>query len=363
MTQPTVAQQPTVDAIESVARRLLADGVVLLATVSVGRYTPAVRTVETPAFVVLNLQGAPLAYAHDPFEAACLVVRLDADTADAKAERAALARAPITIDRDHIAAAKASLARIASTASEWNKLTQADYWVRHQRNHPKPWTPLHELAANVTPAEFAARRAGAAGNDRLQMDFFANDVGRDGEGEGEMFSHVESGLVEDLHRGQFAKSTNLCRLLLESTRPETELHAALARRFAAHAPAPIPTPATQGRAIPPIPQPIGRARIYVCHPYSADPQGNAAKVAAICRAIVAEGNLPIAPQVYLGAFVDDMTERDTAMGLCLEMMRWCDEVRIYGPTLSPGMLDELRFAMAGGMRIVHVHPDDTTAAT
>jgi hypothetical protein len=119
-----------------------------------------------------------------------------------------------------------------------------------------------------------------------------------------------------------------------------------------------PKVAAQGLPLPPLRQPTGRARVYICHPYSNDPAGNVARVADICKALVARGLLPIAPQVYLSAFVDDATERETAMGLCIELMRWCDEVRVYGPTLSAGMLEELRFAMAQGMRIVHVAPGD-----
>lgn len=117
-------------------------------------------------------------------------------------------------------------------------------------------------------------------------------------------------------------------------------------------------PATPG-ATSTVPQPTSRPRVYICHPYSDDPTGNAAKVAAICKRLVAEGLMPIAPQVYLAAFVDDATERDTAMALCMDLMRWCDEVRVYGPDLSPGMLEELRFAMARGMTITHHSAEPT----
>jgi hypothetical protein len=135
----------------------------------------------------------------------------------------------------------------------------------------------------------------------------------------------------------------------ERVRPKPRDVPAVAAKPAAEcAPLPIPQRST-GRA---------QAWVYICHPYSNDPAGNAARVAAICRCIVAEGMMPIAPQVYLPAFVDDATERETAMALCLGLMFWCDEVRVYGPTLTAGMLEELRFAMAQGMRIVHVAGDD-----
>lgn len=105
------------------------------------------------------------------------------------------------------------------------------------------------------------------------------------------------------------------------------------------------------------PQPTARLRIYVCHPYSADPAGNAAKVAAICKRLIGEFLLPIAPQIYLGAFINDSKDRELAMDVCLDLLAGCDEVRVYGPTLSPGMLEELRFAMARGMVITHHSTD------
>lgn len=102
-----------------------------------------------------------------------------------------------------------------------------------------------------------------------------------------------------------------------------------------------------------------RRRVYVCHAYSSDPAGNAAKVAEICKVLVAEGVLPIAPQVYLASFVDDATQRDLAMSLCLDLLAGCDELLLRGPELSAGMIDEVRFALRRGIPIrSHVTPKE-----
>lgn len=87
-----------------------------------------------------------------------------------------------------------------------------------------------------------------------------------------------------------------------------------------------------------------RQRIYVCHPFRDDPKNNAHKVSAICRAIVEEGHLPIAPHIYLPAFVDEETERDLAMALCLELVSLCDKLRVYGGVITEGMWDEIDHA-------------------
>jgi hypothetical protein len=93
----------------------------------------------------------------------------------------------------------------------------------------------------------------------------------------------------------------------------------------------------------------GRLRVYICHPYSADPEGNVRAVRAICRAVVEEGHLPIAPHLYLPAFVDEATERALALALCLELVTMCDEVWVYGDEPTSGMRQEILHAARLGI--------------
>ena len=94
-------------------------------------------------------------------------------------------------------------------------------------------------------------------------------------------------------------------------------------------------------------------RIYVCHPFGDDPEVNAAKVRAICRALVAEGHLPIAPQLYLPAFVDEKNGRELALRLCIELVACCDALWFYGTRISAGMERELAAAHALGIPVVN----------
>ena len=100
-------------------------------------------------------------------------------------------------------------------------------------------------------------------------------------------------------------------------------------------------PSTEGRL----------RRVYVCHPFGSDPEGNARAVRLICRALVESGCLPIAPHIYLPAFVDEATERDLAVALCLELVAVCDEVRVYGRTVTGGMRREIDRAEALGIPV------------
>lgn len=91
--------------------------------------------------------------------------------------------------------------------------------------------------------------------------------------------------------------------------------------------------------------------VYICHPYSDDPELNEFKVREICRAVVTSGAVPLGPQIYLPQFMDEGTQRKQAMEACLRLMRVCDEVWVYGHTLSDGMAQEVGLALDIGMPV------------
>ena len=92
-------------------------------------------------------------------------------------------------------------------------------------------------------------------------------------------------------------------------------------------------------------------RVYVCHPFAGDPEGNADQVRAICSSLADAGLLPIAPHVYLPQFIDEATGRERAMALCLELAAACDEVRVYGGRITEGMRREIEHAEARGIPV------------
>lgn len=92
-------------------------------------------------------------------------------------------------------------------------------------------------------------------------------------------------------------------------------------------------------------------RIYVCHPYRNAPAENVERVTAICRALSASGHLPVAPQLYLPQFMDETTEREQALAMCLELLDASDEVRVYGQSITAGMRVEIERAEAGGLPV------------
>jgi len=85
--------------------------------------------------------------------------------------------------------------------------------------------------------------------------------------------------------------------------------------------------------------------VYVAHPFAGDVDGNTRRVEAICRRLVAGGVLPVAPQIYLPAFVDERHDRERALRLCMRLLEACDEVHVFDERgVTDGMLRELAHA-------------------
>lgn len=104
-------------------------------------------------------------------------------------------------------------------------------------------------------------------------------------------------------------------------------------------------------------RPGGRSRmqrVYTCHRFSSDMAGAAKSLRRICRELVQENCVPICPQLLLPEFIHEDNERDLAMRLCQEMLRACDEVRVYGSGLTPGMRVEISFAELLGIPVRYV---------
>lgn len=94
-----------------------------------------------------------------------------------------------------------------------------------------------------------------------------------------------------------------------------------------------------------------RRRVYVCHPFGDDPAGNAQVIRRLCRQLLDQDEVPVAPQLYLPEFLDEEVERERALEVCLELIGTCDELRVFGGRITPGMQRELLHARASGMRI------------
>lgn len=107
--------------------------------------------------------------------------------------------------------------------------------------------------------------------------------------------------------------------------------------------------------------------VYICHPYSDDPEGNTLKVHNIVsniylkneRSLSQANSVQVIPISSFTLLPKSMCEpkisRDIAMGFCLKMLGVCDEIWMYAVDsngLTPGMREEYLFSKAHKIRVV-----------
>ena len=71
----------------------------------------------------------------------------------------------------------------------------------------------------------------------------------------------------------------------------------------------------------------------------------------IARELAQEGDLPLAPQIYLPNFIDEACERKLALGVCLRLLTLADEMWAYGEP-TDGMRLEIAEADRLGIPVV-----------
>ena len=74
-----------------------------------------------------------------------------------------------------------------------------------------------------------------------------------------------------------------------------------------------------------------------------------------------EGYLPIAPHLLFPLFVDEDTERELSLRLCMELVKACDELWLFGERISANMLCELETAQTLGMPVENRMPREIQA--
>lgn len=86
-----------------------------------------------------------------------------------------------------------------------------------------------------------------------------------------------------------------------------------------------------------------RPLIYICNPYSGDISGNTKRTVDFCRFALAQGQIPLAPQLMFPQFMDDgdPEQRELALFMDIVLMVKCSELWVLGDTVSAGMEAEI----------------------
>ena len=93
--------------------------------------------------------------------------------------------------------------------------------------------------------------------------------------------------------------------------------------------------------------------VFLSHPFAENPGVNVARVITFARRIALEGHLPLAPHLLFRRVLDERTERELALRLCLRLVSLSNEVRVFGQS-SEGMRLELAEAERLGIPVVYV---------
>ena len=63
-----------------------------------------------------------------------------------------------------------------------------------------------------------------------------------------------------------------------------------------------------------------RPMVYICSPFSGDPEGNTEKAKRYCRYATQAGYLPFAPHLFFPLFLRDELPRERALGLSMAIV-------------------------------------------
>lgn len=89
-----------------------------------------------------------------------------------------------------------------------------------------------------------------------------------------------------------------------------------------------------------------RPLVYVASAYSGNVTTNTEKAKQYCRFAMEQGQIPLAPHLMFPQFMndDDPTERELAIFMDVILLGKCDELWVFGDTISAGMSVEIEVA-------------------
>ena len=98
------------------------------------------------------------------------------------------------------------------------------------------------------------------------------------------------------------------------------------------------------------PQEATGKAIYICAAFSEDPVTNMIKVRTIARCLAHAEHLPLVPHLLFPPILDEGTERQLALELCLRLVQLADELWVYGKP-TEGMRLEISAAEKFGIPV------------
>ena len=85
-------------------------------------------------------------------------------------------------------------------------------------------------------------------------------------------------------------------------------------------------------------------KVYICAPLGGDVEGNLERVTRYTRYALMCGTAPVVPHFYALCLNDNnQKEREIGLAAGLGMLWFCDELWVFGQTVTEGMKQEIQF--------------------
>jgi len=96
--------------------------------------------------------------------------------------------------------------------------------------------------------------------------------------------------------------------------------------------------------------------VYIASPFAGDIESNIRRAREYCKLAVDDGCIPLAPHLHYPQFMDDSDPAGRELGLkfALILLGKCDELWVFGETISQGMAREIAKAEKRGIPIRHI---------
>ena len=86
-----------------------------------------------------------------------------------------------------------------------------------------------------------------------------------------------------------------------------------------------------------------RPLVYICSPFSGEVERNIKRAREFCRHAIKNNCIPLAPHLLFPQFLDDdnPAERELAMFMNMVLLGKCNQLWVFGNTISKGMATEI----------------------
>ncbi len=107
-----------------------------------------------------------------------------------------------------------------------------------------------------------------------------------------------------------------------------------------------------------------RPLVYICSPYAGDTAKNVKNARKYCRFAFEQNTIPLAAHLLFPQFMDDrnLAERETAMHFNYVLLGKCEELWVFGDTISNGMSHEIGIAKKRRQKIRYFSEECKEAA-